>query len=38
MQSKMAAGGSETAQGFQQLFKDISLKFSSLESENILKI
>ena len=38
MQSKMAAGGSETAQGFQQLFKDISLKFSSLESVNILKI
>ena len=38
MQSKMAASGGETAQGFQQLFKDISVKFSSLESINILKI
>ena len=38
MQSKMAAVGSETAQGLQQLFIDISLKFSSVESENVVKI
>ena len=37
-QSKMAAVGSETAQVLQQLFIDISSKFSSVESENILKI
>ena len=34
----MAAVGSETAQGLQQLFIDISLKFSSVESENVVKI
>ena len=34
----MAAVGSETAQVLQQLFIDISSKFSSVESENILKI
>ena len=38
MQSKMAAVGSETAQGLQQLFIDISLKFSSVESENVVEI
>ena len=38
MQSKMAAVGSETAQSLQQLFIDISLKFNSVESENVVKI
>ena len=38
MQSKMAAVGSETALGLQQLFIDISLKFSSVESENVVEI
>lgn len=38
MQLKMVVVSSETVQGFQQLFKDISSKFSSVKSENNVKV
>ena len=38
MQLKMVVVSNETVQGFQQLFKDISSKFSSVKSENNVKV